>query len=130
MSKKIYYSNYQDYLKSDKWEEVRADHLNKTKCQDCSFCLSSEDIQYHHWRYESNWNNDSYKNILPVCGSCHKNIHNHNPEESWNEKDNSLENLKLYISTVKFNMGQSQGSEITYKDLQRSREIMRGRLDV
>jgi len=79
--KKIQYKDYADYLKSDKWKQVKEDYkLRATDLNlifgDCFFCKTSDNIQHHHWRYEKDWNNDNADNLMQVCSGCHNKLHN------------------------------------------------------
>jgi len=73
------YENYQDYLKSDKWKNVKKDYdknvfkRNPKTCACCGWHVSGE---YHHFKYAKNWNADTWQNIIYLCSHCHKRMHN------------------------------------------------------
>lgn len=69
---------YEDYLKSEHWDNVKSDFKEFSKIYNgvCLLCYNKENLVYHHWRYPKNWSNDSYKNIMEICNNCHEVIHN------------------------------------------------------
>ncbi len=71
------YKDYNDYLLSDKWQQVKKDFREKVYCDDsCFLCYYSGDkFQCHHWRYEKDWNNDRPENLILLCEECHKTVH-------------------------------------------------------
>lgn len=78
MSRKKTYKDYYDYLKSDKWTEVRNqydDIVFKDGIFSCGFCGSLEKGDYHHFRYPKDWNNDEWSNIIHLCSECHTLVH-------------------------------------------------------
>jgi hypothetical protein len=69
------FKNYQDYLKSDKWSEVKEDYANINNHKYCALCESDEDLQHHHFNYPKDWNDDSHENIIKICNDCHDLAH-------------------------------------------------------
>jgi len=71
------YDNYEDYLASDKWAKIKQTYKDQPGYdQSCFLCYNTDHLNFHHWRYPKDWNNDSYKNIMLVCQECHSTIHN------------------------------------------------------
>jgi hypothetical protein len=67
---------YTEYLLSNKWDSIKEEYkLMYPDYGVCFLCPTISNIQLHHWRYPKDWNNDSYKNLIPLCGCCHKSIH-------------------------------------------------------
>tara|TARA_R110002020_G_scaffold167532_2_gene355876 strand:+ start:625 stop:1248 length:624 start_codon:yes stop_codon:yes gene_type:complete len=98
------WDSYDDYLESDEWKETKADyHLFSEIASDvCFLCYEKRNLQLHHWRYPKNWINDSYNNLMQVCGDCHETIHSidrsgdlHN---SFTFDDSSMVNFAIYLS--------------------------------
>jgi hypothetical protein len=87
-SEPVRFNSYEDYLKSDKWKAVKEDYQRKEQTNHCLVCRAvfENDIKpnYHHFRYPKDWNNDSFENLIIVCESCHKFLHDeieHNSNE-------------------------------------------------
>jgi len=76
------YKDYADYLKSDKWKQVKEDYAENNKHKYCALCGADEELQHHHFKYPSDWNDDSHLNIIKICGECHEIAH---VEEHKNE---------------------------------------------
>ena len=76
-AKRIEYKDYADYLKSNKWKQVKASYESNKPMTSrrCMFCRSSSDLVHHHFRYPKDWNNDLASNLLLVCKKCHSIIH-------------------------------------------------------
>lgn len=96
------YEDYDDYLKSKEWANIKNDFYD---CSDisygvCFLCYNSDNLQLHHWRYPKNWANDSYKNLMEVCDVCHEVIH-------------GIEESKLLHNSGTFD-NNSQGNFIKY----------------
>jgi 5-methylcytosine-specific restriction endonuclease McrA len=49
----------------------------KYRKEQCDECGSSENIEVHHVDGDR-WNH-SLHNLLPLCRSCHQNVHNYEP---------------------------------------------------
>ncbi len=70
------FATYDDYLLSDKWEKVKEDFTKTLSYEKvCFFCYYQDCLQFHHWRYPKNWNNDNHNNLFLVCKFCHERIH-------------------------------------------------------
>ena len=77
---RVQYKDYADYLKSDKWASVKQDYRDHEQTEVCLCCgddFKDEGliINYHHFKYPKDWNNDSWENLIVVCEGCHTNIH-------------------------------------------------------
>lgn len=99
------YKNYEEYLISDKWTQVKKNYKNSVKYERvCSLCFETEMLQLHHWRYEKDWNNDTHKNLIQLCDLCHKSAHSskllHNssmygPNDFYRYLSHLIKDLKL-----------------------------------
>ena len=69
------YKDYADYLKSDKWKQVKKDYTENNKHKYCALCGFDGELQHHHFRYPSDWNCDHHLNIIKICSECHKIAH-------------------------------------------------------
>ena len=96
------FKSYQDYLLSDKWQRVKDDfnEYSEHAGDVCFLCYNRGNLQLHHWRYPKDWNNDSYKNVIPLCKQCHETAH-------------SIEHDKLLHNSHIFNYN-SEASLIRY----------------
>lgn len=65
-------SKYKAYLKSDKWEALRNEVLERDDytCQECG----ERAWQVHHKTY-ANIFNEPLSDLLAVCALCHRKIH-------------------------------------------------------
>jgi len=81
--KKKQFKDYQDYLASPEWKALKDEFYDTYEgfnnvCEISGKTIYKEDDDYmclHHWRYASDWNNDSIDNVILVCGSVHDWIH-------------------------------------------------------
>lgn len=65
--------NYDDYLGSRRWEELRRIALERAdyKCDLCGEPYKA----VHHITYPKRYKNDHVDNLLVVCGKCHAKLH-------------------------------------------------------
>lgn len=69
--KRIGFTTYAEYLKSDLWKSVRQRVLERDDHQ-CRYC-GSEASQAHHRNYRSKtMTGELIVDILSICGDCHK----------------------------------------------------------
>jgi hypothetical protein len=66
--------NYDLYIKSSAWREVREDLFNIFG-EHCSTCLSSENLHVHHKTYENLFAEDVDNDLEVLCQSCHFKVH-------------------------------------------------------
>lgn len=72
------YKDYNEYLNSPKWTQVKKDFYEYYEGYDdvCEISGDSVDeLNLHHWNYESDWNNDHHKNLILVCREVHEWLH-------------------------------------------------------
>ncbi len=80
--KNLGYKNYQDFLKSDTWSQIRERfHLKNIKKNKACFCCGSREYKLipHHIKY-GGLNKIKLGGIVPVCGLCHQMIHDYHKE--------------------------------------------------
>lgn len=65
--------SYYDYIKSDKWKELTK-KFKLFKGSKCEKCLSKNNLQTHHIHYK-NLGNESFYDLMLLCGDCHKKEH-------------------------------------------------------
>ncbi len=100
------FKDYSEYLLSDKWQKITDDYkeFSDKGTEGCFLCYSKERIQLHHWRYPKDWNNDSYKNVIPLCQECHETAHsiqyNKMLHNSYMFDSNSNEDFIKYLSFI------------------------------
>lgn len=65
------FSNYNEYLKSSFWNEIKLNVYDKKG----SICKCGQPaIEIHHIKYDiKTMSGKSYKNLIPVCQRCHSN---------------------------------------------------------
>lgn len=85
------YKDYADYLKSDKWKQVKEDYADNNDHLYCALCGGDEKLQHHHFSYPKDWNDDSHLNIIKICGGCHDIAH---------QEDHKNETLIDFISEM------------------------------
>lgn len=64
---------YEDYLLSDDWVQFASD-FKKRKGNKCELCGSDDTLHIHHLQYSLNLKNED--DLIVLCSSCHKCIHN------------------------------------------------------
>jgi hypothetical protein len=80
------WNSYEDYLKSDKWKQVKADFYanyqgphNRCEITGNSYEPDNDDnptiLHLHHFRYPKDWNDDSWENIILISQDLHADIH-------------------------------------------------------
>lgn len=69
---------YQEYLKTDKWNNKRKERLKIDNYQ-CCMCgcngTMNNKLEIHHFTYRNIYNEDVYKDLLTLCSNCHKSVH-------------------------------------------------------
>jgi|694.fasta_scaffold97298_9 hypothetical protein len=91
---KMGFKNYSQYLDSDKWKQIRRE-VFKYKSNKCSCCKKFAEC-IHHTRYdEDTMSGSNFKNLIPLCNRCHKNIEFTNGKKNSLNKANHLLNKKL-----------------------------------
>ena len=68
-------TNYDDYIKSPQWRQIRAMMLNKYgKCQLCS---STKNLEVHHNSYDHiGEEKEHLEDLVVLCHDCHSKFHN------------------------------------------------------
>lgn len=86
-SKKKQFKDYQDYLNSPEWkalkDEFKKNYTGLKNVCEISLTPAKKDIEFHHWRYPKNWNDDSIDNIIMVRAFVHREIHD-SPKIKYN----------------------------------------------
>lgn len=72
------YESYSDYLNSTVWKE-KALAIKKHMGEKCEICFSKESLEVHHITY-NNITNESLKDLVVLCKSCHEEAHKSNNE--------------------------------------------------
>ena len=71
--KALGFDSYEEYLESDMWRSKRELILSLRPI--CEVCKTKKATQVHHLHYNTT-GNESSKDLLVVCSSCHEKIHN------------------------------------------------------
>lgn len=71
-----YSPEYQSYLKSDSWRELRDAVWKraKSRCEMCGRKLAKGEGQVHHLTY-LRFKHERASDLMLLCDSCHKNVH-------------------------------------------------------
>ena len=96
---RVQYKDYAAYLKSPKWKQVKEDYKKNESIDNCLCCesnfLDSDlTINFHHFKYSKDWNNDTWENLIIVCSKCHNHLH------SCNYHDSDPRSLRDYILAI------------------------------
>lgn len=86
---------YRDYLKSDKWIEIRQ-YMIEMYGSTCQMCLKKTDkLQVHHLTYDNIFNEEP-EDLILLCSKCHQREHGYSP--SRNKKLSRKECEKLIVA--------------------------------
>ena len=66
--------NYDQYLRSPRWKEVRQFFLTYWGYR-CAICYGSENLEVHHRTYE-NLGHEAPTDCIVLCNDCHSLHHN------------------------------------------------------
>jgi len=100
--------NYDDYLGSRRWEELRRMALERADYK-CDFCGDPYKA-VHHIAYPKRYKDDHIDNLLVVCGKCHAKLHGiRNGHSLKNEERLYSEELpaggRTYFFDVRYDAG-------------------------
>lgn len=76
-------TEYAKYLKSNWWKERKEKYWNKHK--KICFCCGLEATELHHYDYTVLGKEKDY-NLIPLCRSCHQEIHDKVKEKKFTLK--------------------------------------------
>lgn len=65
---------YKTYLKSDHWEEIRTNMLEKYNHR-CAMCDRTDNLQVHHKTYDNRGNEKEEDDLVVLCPICHMKEH-------------------------------------------------------
>ncbi len=68
------FPNYNDYMISTEWKLMKGFLFSYTKKQ-CVCCLKKKNIDVHHRSYTRIGTLNEIKDLIPVCRTCHDEIH-------------------------------------------------------
>ena len=70
---------YKNYMQSEQWQQKKAERISID--QMCVMCLRPLDkirsVQVHHISYRNLGHEDVLADLVTLCRSCHKKIHNY-----------------------------------------------------
>lgn len=81
-AKKKEYPNYQAYLNSDAWKEIRNKRV-KMDGYKCQVCGSSSNLEVHHLTYEHKYH-ENMDDLITLCDKCHRKVHGKSEEPPKN----------------------------------------------
>ncbi len=82
-------SGYREYIKSAAWRAKRAEFWRSDLPKQCYGCgtNSTEASMHLHHRTYKNLGRERLLDLVPVCESCHREIHRlHNTDPRWRRK--------------------------------------------
>ncbi len=93
------YKSYDEYLKSEKWRETKAEYAKNEQTGECLVCrkkFDNDNIKpnFHHFKYSRDWNNDQWQNLIIICECCHEFLH-----DSFDHDSNEI-SLRDYLSSA------------------------------
>lgn len=97
-------SDYNKYLKSAYWNEIKEQVLERDKHR-CRLCDSSDNLQVHHRTYD-NLHNEDLEELITLCKKCHYIVHKTNPQlqysmyldsKKWEEAYHEKEVVRKFI---------------------------------
>ncbi len=68
-----YDDNYEDYLKSEHWLEVREEALERAEYK-CILCSATNKLEVHHNNYDCLWCEEP-SDLAVLCSVCHRRHH-------------------------------------------------------
>ena len=66
---------YEAYLKSDEWLQIKAKAATRPYYQQCLKCGSTENLNLHHQTYIYIGTKTPMKELIALCGDCHVQVH-------------------------------------------------------
>jgi DNA-directed RNA polymerase subunit RPC12/RpoP len=69
-------TQYQSYLNTDHWKEIR-ERILEQRGYECENCGSKDNLQVHHLTYANIWN-EKDEDLMLLCKHCHHEIHKDN----------------------------------------------------
>lgn len=98
------YSNYDEYLKSDHWKEIKEQYKNSDFPQHCLVCHNDKYVLHH--RSYVRLGDESLYDFVPLCKNCHQKVHNY-------LKENKIDISATHVAIRKiFNLTQKQTREL------------------
>ncbi len=127
MKKDEKWNDYQEYLQSNNWRNLKEifykSFNNEVYCEICDTDFEGKRKETHHFQYSKNWNDDSIDNLVCVCRDCHRLIHNEFTKEDWimgrwENKYHFLYTVKsIYLDIIRDEMSNSEMVKEAYKEI-------------
>lgn len=117
-SKDLGYFNYQDYLSSPLWEEIRNKTFKEKGCN-CSACGDKADVVHHEYYTLEILRGDTLEWLWPLCDDCHQKVHK--PGKQFLSLVESAELLRLLISNTKTKKCKKCDKEFSKNNLRRGK---------
>jgi hypothetical protein len=104
--KRKQYKDYDDYIASPEWKDIKEEFYSKYEgfvnvCQISGRLISDEDDEYmclHHWRYSKNWNDDNISNLILIGSDTHDWIHSNYSKGDIDEDEyNTIDRYKGFV---------------------------------
>jgi hypothetical protein len=74
--------SYSEYLSSEHWRDLKRQYRRSHLPQDCMGCEATH-VQYHHRTY-NRLGHELLTDIMPLCGKCHKEVHDYEKKFKMN----------------------------------------------
>jgi hypothetical protein len=79
------FDSYDDYLRSDHWQEFRKRYRESHLPQSCLGCRSAR-YELHHHTYER-LGKEILMDVMPLCRDCHEKVHRYAKENGFGVRD-------------------------------------------
>jgi 5-methylcytosine-specific restriction endonuclease McrA len=103
---------YAEYMQSDTWKTIRAQRLALDNGE-CVLCGESAE-HVHHRRYPEAFGNETIKDLVCLCGACHKLHHGtiQTTERRLSDIDSRLEEIFLILQWIRDGIAE-KGAEVS-----------------
>lgn len=72
--RKLGFEDYNAYMASPEWAEVKRRYRASLRPQDCGLCGTDQNIQIHHMTYDR-IGEEELADLAALCGDCHSMLH-------------------------------------------------------
>lgn len=100
------YGSYTEYLNSEEWQKRRIKILIRDQFQ-CQICGTGKQLRVHHIRYPEAYGEEPDSDLITVCDTCHKKIHENDirakeqERRAWEEYRKQVESKKRVINQIR-----------------------------
>jgi hypothetical protein len=114
------YREYQEYLRSPHWQEVKERYRRSKLPQKCKVCGSISFLNLHHRTYNHLWKENISVHLYYLCKSCHEAIHF---DDEGNKTPLTWYDLKKRFQKLRGNFLRAHPEEANREDKKKYRMI-------